>query len=369
MNTKGDVIKYFSFEYVPVEEKTRWKEILNRVIDSNTYIGGDEVLMFEREWATKVGARFAIGLSNGLDALTISLMSLKLINGKRVAVPAHTFIACWTAIIRVGAIPVPIDCDSEGLLDLEELELRNQEYDAVMPVHMHGACVDMERVMMIARKYNKVVIEDASQAHLARSRERFAGTYGSIGVFSLYPTKNLGALGDAAIIVTNAVELYDEIRSIRSYGADPNHKYKYDRIGFNMRLDSIQAALLRHRLEMLEQENSKRLELAKLYRDGLDNEAIKPMQQYSVDRVFHHYCVLTPYRENLQRYLDANGIQTEIHYPKLPSLELNRIQGSDYGFTPKSFEISVQVLSLPLSPWHTRQQIERVISTVNSFKP
>ena len=220
-------VPYFSFAMTPEELKTKWKVAAASVIDQGIFIGGQLVSEFESEFAKFLGVEESVGVGNGLDGLTIALKSLGIGEGNVVAVPAHTFIACWLAIDLVGATPIGVDVDESGLIDLGKLKEMDVRIDAVMPVHLHGAMVDMGDLMSWASERQIKVIEDASQAHGALQRGKYAGTFGDAGVFSLYPSKNLGAAGDAGIVTFQNAIYSSVARSIRSYGSNPNNKYNH----------------------------------------------------------------------------------------------------------------------------------------------
>jgi dTDP-4-amino-4,6-dideoxygalactose transaminase len=233
---------------------------------------------------------------------------------------------------------------------------------------MHGMPVDMPRLIHWARANDCLVIEDASQAHLAKSGGEMVGSTSDVGVFSLYPSKNLGALGDGGVITTNSREIYSKIRSLQNYGAAYADKYNHTTLGVNSRLDSLQAALLTTNIGHLEDWNSKRKIIAGFYLDGLtEHEQLHFLNAQLDDSVWHHFPILVKNRSELIMYLDELGIGTEIHYPNLASDEFSKIIGT----TRVSFEnaelISGEILSLPISPWHSKDQIDYVIKSVNSF--
>jgi dTDP-4-amino-4,6-dideoxygalactose transaminase len=352
---------------MPRDRKNSLGLVLKEVVEGGVFVGGKYVEQFEEVWAKKVGANFAIGVSNGLDGLTLALESLNLPPRSKVAVPCHTFIATWIAIVRAGLVPVGIEVDSEGLIDLDYLEKKCGEFQAVLPVHMHGSMVNMKILKEICDSNGLRIVEDASQSHLAIDSELSAGVTGDVGVFSLYPTKNLGALGDAGIVVTNNSKLNAKLRQLRNYGASSKDKYHHLNLGYNNRLDSLQAAALSFNLSFLSQDNEKRVSIATKYEKELCNENIKPLQAVYTGRVFHHYCILTENRDDLRKFLLKNNIETEIHYPKLASLEMANILKTPIEKFPIGEKISKQTLSLPISPWHTLKQIEYVIRKIKDF--
>jgi dTDP-4-amino-4,6-dideoxygalactose transaminase len=298
--------------------------------------------------------------------LVIALKALGVVEGDLVAVPAHTFIATWNAVLLVGATPVGIDVDRYGLMNLDELESFPRKLKAVVPVHMHGMMVDMLRLQKWAVEKNVKVIEDASQAHLASLAGKYAGNWSDIGVFSLYPSKNLGALGDAGITTTNSALYADAIKSYSNYGASTQDKYLHESFGVNSRLDSMQAAFLSTNLQHLAAWNDRRKSLAEIYLNHLEtSEKLNFMNSGEIPSIWHHFPVLTPHRSLIQAELRKSEIQTEIHYPNLAALEYQNITNAAKIKFPRGEEIANKILSLPISPWHSEAQILHVCEELN----
>lgn len=363
-------VDFSPFSYTPNELKAEWLEGVAKVVDGGNFIGGKWLFEFEDAWSKYTSSSFSVGVSNGLDGLVLALRALNIHNGDLVAVPAHTFIATWNAVISVGATPIGVDVDENGLLDLEEFNRIHYRVKAVIPVHMHGATVDMTRLREICSKgvskERVKIVEDASQAHGALSPDGSQlGKFSDLVVYSLYPTKNLGALGDAGIITTNDKELSDRIRSLSNYGQAKNDKYSHNELGYNNRLDPLQASILMTNLGMLAKWNKKRIELSNVYISELDN-SIEILQINRRDSVRHHFCVITPGRDQLRRYLLDRGIKTEIHYPRVAGIEANLFLGKNQEF-PNSEKIAQKTLSLPLSQWHNLEQIQYVASQVKAW--
>ena len=359
-------VPFVDFSRIPADVKNDWKRASAEVIDDGLFIGGDHVSKFEQQWAETIGVRFAIGVGNGFDGLVIALKVLGVREGDLVAVPSHTFIATWNAVLLVGATPVGIDVDDLGLMDLGALESLTEKIKVVIPVHMHGMMVDMPRLQRWADKNAVLVIEDASQAHLAWQDGKFAGNWSDIGVFSLYPSKNLGALGDAGIVTTNSAKHAITIRSYSNYGASSNDKYLHESFGVNSRLDSIQASFLSVSLKNLSEWNRRRKLLAGIYLDKIEtNENIKFLNPNKVDSVWHHFPVLVKNRSSIQELLKKFGVQTEIHYPNLAAYEYQKISKTVRVNYPQGERIADSILSLPISPWHTDEQILFVCQEVN----
>jgi dTDP-4-amino-4,6-dideoxygalactose transaminase len=262
-------VPFFSTAKAPESLRISWTSAISKVIESGQFISGNEVDEFERNWANRLGTRFAVGTSNGQDGLILALRALGIGQGKFVLVPAHSFIATHNAVLNVGAIPISVDVNRNGLIDTDQLKEITAKIDAVIVVHMHGAMCDMRTIMNWAKSLDIKVIEDSSQSHFAKQDGFFSGTIGDVGVFSCYPTKNLGALGDAGVVVTSQVHLYDKLRSLANYGSTPGNKYEHKSFGLNNRLDEIQAAILNINLGFLVQWNQRRREIAKLYFDQI----------------------------------------------------------------------------------------------------
>lgn len=358
---------FFSFSQAPEALKSEWKLAISDVIDQGRFIQGHQVKVFQENWASKLGSIFAIGTSNGQDGLILSLRALGINPGDNVVVPAHSFIATHNAVLALGANIVSVDVNEEGLIDLAALETLQEEIVAVIVVHMHGKICDMKAITEWAQQKNVKLIEDCSQAHLSSLYDRYAGTWGDIGVFSLYPTKNLGAIGDAGVIVSNDEELAEKIFKLANYGSSSEDKYFHSEFGLNHRLDEIQASILNINLRYLESWNSRRIEISEKYVLGLEDSSLQILQRSSVGNVRHHFCILVSDRENLRLKLANVGIGTEIHYPRLASHEVEQYLGLSLGHYPNALKISQQTLSLPLSPWMTDEDVYRVIEAVNDL--
>ena len=358
-------IDFFSFKDAPSELRHEWSDAVERVINSGQFIGGPSVTKFEIEWAEYLGISNAIGLGNGYDALFVALKVLNIGRGDIVAVPSHTFIATWLAVGATGATPIGIDCDSSGLMDISILENWKEEIAAVIPVHMHGQMVDMPRLMAWAKSRNVKVVEDCAQAHGAEILGRKAGTWGDLGAFSFYPTKNLGALGDGGALVTNDSTLADKVRSFANYGSFPQNKYSYQYQGINSRLDPIQAAVLSVNLKYLDSWNSSRIKLANHYFLGLKKLSVKPLPAMS-ESVFHHLVVLSDKRDESRKALSDAGISTEIHYPECAQLSFQKFSKVDInGVCDAAKNLSNLSLSLPISPWLSFADVDYILGVIS----
>jgi len=358
-------VDFFTFNSAPKELKQEWQEAISKVLDSGQFIGGPIVTLFENQWSAYLQIGHTIGVGNGYDALVIALKALDVGPGDFVAVPSHTFIATWLAVSAVGATPVGIDCDSYGLIDLELLEKEETIFSAVIPVHMHGQMVDMQRLMKWAKQKNVKVIEDCAQAHGAEINGKKSGTWGDIGAFSFYPTKNLGAIGDAGAVVTNDAEIADRVRSIANYGSIPLNKYEYQHLGINSRLDPIQAAVLAVNIKYLDFWNESRKFAAKKYSSGLKEIGI-PIFSTTAESVFHHYISLSENRAITQSLLKNQGISTEIHYPDSTEDSYHKIiKINSNRKSVKAKELAQKTVSLPISPWMKESEIEYVIAQIS----
>lgn len=360
-------IPFFSLTDIPAEIKAGWSNAVNETISSGRFIGGNEVQNFESKFADYLGVKNVIGVGNGYDALVIALKALGIGNGDRVAVPAHTFMATWLAVAAVGAEPIGVDCDTTGLLDLDLLENLSPRPNAVIPVHMHGAMVNMERLTNWARQFGIYIVEDCAQSHGASQNGKKSGSWGDISAFSFYPTKNLGALGDGGSVVTNDSELAAKSRTYANYGSSIRNKYEYEQFGINSRLDSIQAGILNFNLGYLDKWNARRNEIAKIYISALSDEYEILHQTQS--SVWHHFVVMTEKRNELQQYLTKNGIGTEIHYPQVAGSQYKSLENnSDSNNWENASRISRLALSLPMSPWLKNEEVEEIISVIHLFK-
>lgn len=354
-------VDFYNFKYAPNSLLDLWRSAVEQGIKDGVFIGGLAVNKFEEEFAQATGTRYAVGVSNGYDGLEIALRALGVGAGKRVAIPAHTFIATWNAVIAVGAIPVGIDVSEDGQINVQELvkTMERMDIDCVVPVHMHGHVSDIQFLRKLCDKRGILMIEDASQAHLA-SRDGFmAGSIGDIGVFSLYPTKNLGALGDAGVIVTNKAHIAQKVRSLCNYGSAGDNKYVHNELGFNRRLDALQARILSENLKFLVEWNSLRKYKSNLYIEHMQELGINFLRGRD-GSVWHHFCIFSKKRDMLQSYLRNRGIGTEIHYPRLAAHEAEKFMSVRKGLYPVAETFSANILSLPLSQFHSDSMIEFV---------
>ena len=343
------------------------KEAFDLFIKDGRYILGDKLLQFEKDFSIYQKNQFCIGVGNGLDALILSLKALNLEIGSEVIVPSNTFIATILAVLQVGLIPVLV----EPRIDTYNINPDNIEEEitkktkCIIPVHLYGKCCEMDKIKKIASKHELFIIEDAAQSHGARYKNQLSGTLGDLSCFSFYPTKNLGGFGDGGAICTYNLDFNNQLRSLRNYGS--SKKYFNDVIGFNSRLDDLQACLLGTKLPFLEKMNAHRRKLAQMYKNELKADFITPVFSGDYIDVFHIFNIRHPQRDSLKEYLLKNEIGTEIHYPVPPNYQkaLKDIFGNRC--YPLSEEIHRTTLSLPCSVCHTENDIHRVIEVLNKF--
>jgi dTDP-3-amino-3,4,6-trideoxy-alpha-D-glucose transaminase len=342
-----------------------------RVLDSGAYIFGDEVAAFEGEYADYCGASHAIGVGNGLDALSLALRAAGIGPGDEVIVPAHTFIATWLAVIQTGADVVPVDVEEDTLL-LDVAAARaavGPRTAAILPVHLYGHPVDMDAVDALAAPAGLFVLEDAAQAHGARCRGRRAGSLGRAAGFSFYPGKNLGAFGDGGAVTTADGDLADRVRRLGNYGSSA--KYVHDEPGCNSRLDALQAAFLRVKLEALEDWNARRTAVAERYLAQLGDVPglVLPVTRPWADPVWHLFAVRHPERDALGAHLGQQGVSTLVHYPTPPHLTPAFAGlGHGVGAFPVAERAASTLLSLPIGPHLRASEVEQVIDAICSFE-
>lgn len=336
-----------------------------RSLRSGHYIGGLEVEAFETAYAQYCEVDHCIAVANGLEALQLALAALDIGAGSEVIVPSNTFIATWLAVSHCGATCVPIEPDPRTCnLDPTRIAASITERTrAIIPVHLYGQPADLDPVLAIAAQHGIAVIEDAAQAHGARYKGRRIGGHAAMCAWSFYPGKNLGALGDAGAITTNDADHARRLRLLRNYGS--RVRYQHDERGFNSRLDPVQAAALSVKLHHLDSWNQRRVDIAARYQAAFaDSEVVIPAVLAATEPVWHLYCIRHPQRDALQRLLRDGGVDTLIHYPVPPHL-----QGAyaASGFQPGSFPIAEaiaqEVLSLPIDPMMSDDQVEHVILT------
>lgn len=338
----------------------------NSTVEKGWFILGDGVKSFENDFANYIGTKYAVGVANGLEALLLSLKSLNFSDKSEIIVPSNTYIATILAILQAGHIPVLVEPNIETYnIDADKIEdAITKNTKAIMVVHLYGKSCEMDKICLIANKYNLHLIEDCAQSHGSKFKNQTTGTFG-IGAFSFYPTKNLGALGDAGGVTTNDEEIANTIRKLRNYGSEK--KYYNDLIGHNSRLDEIQAEFLSIKLKSLDKITKHKRSLAQIYQNNLKSDFIKPQYHPDYYDVFHIYNIRHPKRDALKEFLLKNEITTEIHYPVALHKQIAMRGILDAKNFPISTEIHNTTLSLPISSFHNESDIRRVIEVMNKF--
>jgi dTDP-4-amino-4,6-dideoxygalactose transaminase len=349
------------------ELSERAEPAMLRSLRSGWYILGPEVEAFEADFARYCGVEHAIGVANGLDALRLSLMALEIGPGDRVLVPSNTYVATWLAVSQCGATPVPVepDPDTHNITAQGIRAAMQPGVKAVIPVHLYGQPANMAEMIATARELGLAVIEDAAQAHGATWDGTRIGGHGDLVCWSFYPGKNLGAVGDGGGITTNDPALADRLRMLRNYGS--REKYQNEYPGLNSRLDPVQAAFLKVKLEVLDEWNARRAKVADAYLDGLrGRDLVLPKIAHGACSAWHLFVIRHPRRDALAHALADAGVQTLIHYPIPPHAQKAY---ADLGLTdhqlPLAAQLASEVLSLPIGPHLEASQVAQVIDVVN----
>ncbi len=340
---------------------------IKNILDCGWYLQGKENELFAKNFASFCGTNYAVGVANGLDALKLIIKAYGFGAGDEIIVPANTFIATLLAISENDCTPVLVEPDINTYNinpDLIEEKITDKT-KAIMVVHLYGQAVQMEKIWKLAQKYNLKIIEDAAQAHGALYQNKRVGNLGDAAAFSFYPGKNLGGMGDGGAVVTNDENLYTKIKSLANYGSD----YKYHHIykGVNSRLDELQAAILDIKLKYLDADNARRKEIATYYRKNIKNTKIVLPQTYNANaHVWHVFVIRCNNRSSLQKYLESNGTQTNIHYPTPPHKQWGYKELENL-ILPITEKIHQEVLSLPISPVLTNEEIKHIVEAVNEW--
>jgi dTDP-4-amino-4,6-dideoxygalactose transaminase len=363
-------VPFLDFEQSHKSINIQLKQAFDEVLSSQWFIMGNKLKTFEEEYAQFSKTKYCIGVGNGLDALIISLRCLGIGQGHEVIVPSNTYIASWLAVSAVGATPVAVEPDPHTYnINPNNITAKiTPATKAIMPVHLYGQACQMDEIMAIAQKHNLYVVEDNAQSQGAVYNNKLVGSFGHCNGTSYYPGKNLGALGDAGAITTQNEELANTAKILRNYGSEI--KYKNSIKGYNSRLDEMQAAILSVKLTQLEQWNQKRIDAANTYNNLLSNvqEIVLPSLAQGASSVYHLYVIRTNNRDQLQKHLLENGISTLIHYPIPPHLqEAYKEMNFKTGDFPLAELFAQTMLSLPIFPGITHQQIEYVCNSIKSF--
>ena len=364
------VLPFQSFRYHSEYYEKDIIEAVNNVIRSNQYVLGEELRNFENSYSNLTGVKYTVGVGSGLDALVIALKSLNIGPEDEVIVPSNTYIATWLAISVVGAKIIPVEPrESSSNINPDLIEDKiTKKTKAIIPVHLYGQSCEMGQIMKIAKKYNIYVIEDNAQSQLAKSNGQYTGSFGDINATSFYPTKNLGAIGEAGAITTNNIELAKFAIQYRNYGSEI--KYINNIKGVNSRLDEIQAAILNVKIKYFKKITNERITIAKKIHEKLKgiDDLFLPKISTNEDNVFHIFNVKTSFRDELSSYLLNEGIATTIHYPIPPHLQKAY---SDLGYKVGDFPIAEKLaktsLSLPFFPGMTNNHIDFLTSKIIIF--
>ena len=349
--------------------KSEVNEAILKVLESSSYVLGPEVTKFEEEFSSYQAAQFGIAVNTGTSALHVALLAAGVGAGDEVIVPAMTFVATASAVSYTGAKPVFVDIEAGSMtIDPRKIEEKiTSATKAIIPVHLYGQAADMNAIMLIAKKYNLVVIEDAAQAHGAEYQGKRVGSIGDMGAFSFYPGKNLGAYGEGGLVTTNSPELANKMKLLRDWGQEK--KYHHDILAYNYRMDAIQGAILRIKLKYLESWTEMRRAHALIYEAYLKTLNIDRAKEITGRRhVYHIYSLFHPQRDLLQKTLLADGIQTGLHYP-IPVHLQKMYQNLGYaeGSFPMAERIAKEQLSLPMFAELTRGQIDQTVTSIEKF--
>lgn len=358
------MIEYESLAASNLQFMQELEQAASRVIRSGWYVLGKEVAAFEEEFAAYVGAKHCIGVGNGLDALILSIEALDLLPGSDILVASNTYIATILAIVRAGHVPVLVEPELDTFnLDPKRLPAAlTAETRAICVTHLFGKSCRMDVIGAFAREHGLKLVEDCAQSHGAKLNGRMTGTFGDVGCFSFYPTKNLGAIGDAGAVVTDDDALANRLRHTRNYGS--KQKYVNEYVGTNSRLDELQAAFLRVKLRQLDAMTEHKRALAQIYFAELPEWVTKPICRQDEYDVYHIYGIRHPQRDALRAWLLENGVKTEVHYP-IPPHRQKAMQGIIFGSYPIAEELHATELSLPISGGHTLEHVKKVCALLN----
>ena len=365
------MINYYNLKRLDKKNHIKIINKIKKTIFKGDYILGKEVTVFEKEFSKLVGAKYGIGCGNGTDAITLALKSLNLPLNSEVIIPAMTYCSTAFAIINAGLKPVLVDIEKQkSTIDITKLKKKiTLKTRVIMPVHLYGSAVDLNKIKKIISTFKRkiFIVDDCAQAHgafIGNKRNNLVGSSSDISCFSLYPAKNLGAYGDAGIITTNSQMFYNTIKNLRNLGSDK--KFVHDQIGFNSRLDTIQACILNVKIKSLKNQNIKRKKIAKIYDKEISNNKIYKLK-YSEGCVYHQYIILTKNRTKLIKVLKRNKIGFSFHYP----YAIHQLQALKSVFNKQRFPnaeiIAKNSISLPIDPNLTIKEIKKIIKVLNNF--
>ena len=367
-------VPFFDLGQAVRSRRAQLHECLDEVLDTGYFIGGALTTRFEEQFAAFIGADFAIGVGNGLDAIRLILEAYNIGPGDEVIVPAFTYYATWLGVTQTGATPVPVDVlSATANIDPAAIESAiTAKTRAIIPVHLYGQAADLKAIRAVADAHGLLVIEDAAQSHGAVSTDGMTGAAGDAAAFSFYPTKNLGALGDAGAVTTSDPEVARRVTSRRSYGQGAS-KYDHVDTGWNSRLDPLQAAFLSLHLRSLDEWTARRRQIAQRYLDALGRErwvAVTGPSDVS-GSVWHHFVLQSPARAELQQFLADRSVATDVHYPyAVHELEPMRKLMSPVSLAqqfPNAETLATQVTSLPMGPWMSDAQVDHVAAALGQI--
>jgi dTDP-4-amino-4,6-dideoxygalactose transaminase len=367
-------MKFFNFGFSG-KERINLLRATNEVIKEGVFVGGTSVGNFEKEFSLLTGAESTVGCANGFDALKLSIRTLNLSPGAQIAVSAHTFFATWLAIIEEGFVPIGIDAQiSNGQMDPKNLQKAldsNLRIEAVIYVHMHGIAGEIEEIAKLCDEKQLALIEDCAQAHGLRISGKHVGTFGDLGAFSFYPTKNMPAFGDSGCVISSQ-NYEQELRALGNYGWESGNRDKHLYRAFNSRLDTLQAAFLLISLKSLRINNQKRAKIASTYAGFLKGSSTITVLGKENDSVWHHFPILTEKRDQFIDFMESRGVPCQIYYktpchlqPIMKKLKL----GIDYaeGDFPVAEKLSQEILSLPMHPWITKSEIKLIEKSLKEW--
>ncbi len=361
------MIKFLDLEKVNNRFRDEIDLRFKNILDKGWYLQGEENQKFADDFASFCGTEYAIGVANGLDAINLIIRAFGFGVGDEIIVPSNTYIATILAISENNCTPVLVEPDINTYNinpDLIEEKITDKT-KAIIVVHLYGQAVQMDKIWNLAKKYNLKVIEDSAQAHGAIYKGKRVGNLSDASAFSFYPGKNLGCMGDGGAVTTNDKELFEKVKAIANYGSDRKYHHIYK--GVNSRLDELQAAVLDVKLSHLDEDNNRRREISKYYRENIKNpKIILPKVYDEKAHVWHIFAIRTEDRNALQKHLEANGIQTNIHYPTPPHKQGAYKEWENQSY-PISEEIHRTVLSLPISPVMTNEEVKKVVVAVNGY--
>lgn len=341
------------------------KEAINDILENGFFILGEELYNFEKAFSSYVGTEYGLGVNSGSDALFLAIKALGIGKGDEVLTVSNTFISTADAILRNGATPVFVDIDENTYCIDDSLieEKITKRTKAILPVHLYGQPANIGKIKEIVEENDLFLIEDSCQAHGAKFKNKKTGSFGDVGCFSFYPTKNLGAYGDAGFITTQDPDLYEKMRTLRNYGEQ--EKYHHDTLGINSRLDEIQATILAVKLKYLDMWNDKRKRNATIYTALLKDKFIVPKSMKNTEHVYHQYVIRHQNRDKIMQYLLKNGVNVQIHYP-IPIHKQKSYRSYNKIHLPVTERICKQIISLPVHPWLKSEEIESVSYLLNN---